>query len=352
VTPGKTKKSLLRERIQHLSLDSFDPVSLVDGMAHMAFQARNTASAAHIYEQMLRDKDCTVILCLAGSLISAGLKKVIQQMVTHDMVDAIVSTGANIVDQDFFEGLGYHHYKGTQFIDDNMLREQAIDRIYDTYIDEDELRACDDVMHEIANSLEPRAWSSREFIREMGAYLKKHGKDKDSIVLACYEKEVPIFCPAFSDCSAGFGLVMHQYHAGLQGKPVVAIDSAKDFLELTRIKLDSSNDTGLFMIGGGVPKNFAQDIVVAAECLGKEVSMHKYAVQITVADERDGALSGSTLKEACSWGKVSMSHEQMVFGEATVVMPLVVGYAYHKKAYAGRVARRLGRHLDTVPSKG
>ena len=99
------------------------------------------------------------------------------------------------------------------------------------------------------------------------------------------------------------------------------------------------------MVGGGVPKNFAQDIVVAAEVLGKEVSMHKYAVQLTVADERDGALSGSTLKEACSWGKVSTSFEQMVYGEATLTLPLIAGYAYHKKAFAERSGQRLNHVL-------
>lgn len=111
---------------------------------------------------------------------------------------------------------------------------------------------------------------------------------------------MPIFCPAFSDCSAGFGLVHHQWHNPDQH---VSIDSVKDFRELTKIKIENDK-TGIFMIGGGVPKNFTQDIVVAAEVLGYEnVSMHTYAVQITVADERDGALSGSTLKEASSWGK-------------------------------------------------
>ena len=339
-----SQKDLLQERVEHLSLDTFDPVPLVDAMEKMAFQARNTARAAKIYERMLQDRDCSIILCLAGSLVSAGLKRVLHQMVENHMVDAIVSTGANIVDQDFFEELGFHHYIGTPFIDDNELREQAIDRIYDTYIDEDELRICDETMTQLCNNLEPRPHSSREVIYEMGRYLSDHGKTRESIVLAAFENEVPIFCPAFSDCSAGFGFVKHQYEANLAGRASVSIDSAKDFLELTQIKLQGG-ETGLFIVGGGVPKNFAQDIVVAAEVLGKEVPMHKYAVQLTVADERDGALSGSTLKEACSWGKVSTTYEQMVFGEATVTLPLVAGYAYHKKAYAGRAGLRLNEKL-------
>ena len=266
------------------------------------------------------------------------------------MVDAIVSTGANIVDQDFFEALGFHHYHGSQFADDEQLREREIDRIYDTYIDEAELRVCDDTMAEIADSLEPRAYSSREFTQEMGRWLVANRPDTtDSIVRACFDRDVPIFCPAFSDCSAGFGLVKHQYERGLRGQAMMSLDSAKDFLELTRIKLESP-ESGLLMIGGGVPKNFAQDTVVAADILGKEVGMHKYAVQVTVADERDGALSGSTLKEACSWGKVSMTYEQMVYGEATVVLPLIAGYAWGKKAGEGRKEWRFATSLAETTS--
>jgi deoxyhypusine synthase len=338
------KKDLLKEKIEHLSLDTFNPVPLVDAMEKMAFQARNTARAAKIYERMLNDSECSIILCLAGSLVSAGLKKVLLQMVENHMVDAIVSTGANIVDQDFFEGLGFSHYIGTPFIDDERLREQAIDRIYDTYIDEDELRVCDETMTQLCNQLETRPHSSREIIYEMGRHLSEHGKNKESIVLAAFENEVPIFCPAFSDCSAGFGFVKHQHEANLTGRPSASIDSAKDFLELTQVKIQG-NETGLFMVGGGVPKNFAQDIVVAAEVLGEEVSMHKYAIQLTVADERDGALSGSTLKEACSWGKVSTTYEQMVYGEATLTLPLIAGYAYHKTV-AGAGSKRRGQRLN------
>jgi deoxyhypusine synthase len=352
--PTLSKGKLLAERVQHISLDTFDPRPLVEAWSHMAFQARNAARAAAIYEMMLRDKDCGIMLCLAGSLISAGLKKVIQQMLERDMVDSIVSTGANIVDQDFFEALGFHHYQGTPFIDDNQLRELAIDRIYDTYIDEDQLRICDDTVGKIADALPAVPHSSREFIAQMGKWLDKNGAKgavKESIVYTAWKKDVPIFCPAFSDCSAGFGLVMHQNKNVLAGKPTLSIDSAKDFLELTKIKLATA-ESGLFMIGGGVPKNFAQDTVVAAELLGEDAAMHKYAVQITVADERDGALSGSTLKEASSWGKVSTSHEQMVFGEATTLLPIIAGYAYHKQAYKGRVERRFNKMLGKgVPAK-
>jgi len=339
----KPKKSdLLVEIIEHIDIKEHDVVPLVEAMSKMAFSARDLGRAAQIYETMLRDEDCAIILCLAGSLFSAGLKNVIVDLVRHNMVDAIVSTGAIIVDQDFFEALGFKHYKGEINTDDDVLRRLAIDRIYDTYIDEDQLRVCDTTCAEIASRLEPRPYSSREFIREMGQHLKDNAKNRDSVVLAAFEKNVPVFCPAFSDCSAGFGLIHHQWH---NPNRHVSIDSAKDFLELTKIKIESKQ-SGLLMIGGGVPKNFAQDTVVAGDYLGFDVGMHKYAVQITVSDVRDGALSSSTLKEANSWGKVDQGAEQMVFAEATLALPLIAGYAYHKGAWKNRAARRYAAFLD------
>jgi deoxyhypusine synthase len=349
-----TKKELLTTPIRHIDIAKYSVVSLVDAMASMAYTSRDTARAASIYEMMLRDHDCGVILCLAGSLISAGLQKLFVDLIRNNMVDAVVSTGANIVDQDFFEALGFRHYvAGDEYKygnGDGELRELMIDRIYDTFIDEEELRICDETTEKIINSLEPRAYSSREIIREMGAYLEREGRtpaggNADSIIFAAYQKGVPIFCPAFSDCSAGFGFVAHQH--ARRGQPVVSIDSAKDFYELTQLKI-ANPTTGLLMIGGGVPKNFAQDIVVAAEILGVDAPMHKYAIQVTVADSRDGALSGSTLKEASSWGKVDTTYEQMVYAEATLALPLIAGYALHKAAAEGRVAKNWTETLARV----
>jgi deoxyhypusine synthase len=349
-----TKKELLKTPIKHIDIAEHNVVPLVDAMAFMAYSSRDLNRAATIYDMMLRDTECGVILCLAGSLISAGLQKVIVDLVRNNMVDAIVSTGANIVDQDFFEALGFRHYvAGDEYKyggGDAELRELMIDRIYDTFIDEEELRICDETTEKIINSMEPAAYSSREFIAAMGKYLKDNGRtpekgQPDSIVLACYEKNVPIFCPAFSDCSFGFGIVAHQH--ARKGKKMVSIDSGKDFYELTQLKI-ANPTTGLLMIGGGVPKNFAQDIVVAADILGVEASMHKYAIQITVADVRDGALSGSTLKEASSWGKVDLTYEQMVYSEATLAFPLIAGYAFHKKAHAARKGKNFAQVLEPV----
>lgn len=342
--------------VEHIDIRRFpDIVPLLEAMGKMSFQARNLARAAVIYERMLQDPDCTVILCLAGSLVSAGLRQVVVETIRSRLVDVIVSTGAIIVDQDFFEALGFRHYQGSPQVDDDELRQLMVDRIYDTFIDEEELRVCDHTIAEIADQLLLRAnggmgrehcvLSSREFIAAMGQWLCERGSGEDSIVRTAYEHGVPIFVPAFSDCSAGFGLVLHQQR---HPEAHVAIDSVKDFRELTLLKIHAGQ-TGLVMVGGGVPKNFAQDVVVAAEILGVHVPMHRYAVQITVADERDGGLSGSTLREASSWGKVAAVDEQMVFCEATIAFPLLVGYVYHRRVWEGRPARRWAELFTATP---
>ncbi len=342
------KKDFLKEVVQHIDIKEHNVIKLVDSMEKMAFSARDLNRAAKIFDMMIKDKDCTVILTLAGSLFSAGLKRIVFDLVNNNMVDAIVSTGAIMVDQDFFEALGFKHYIGTPFVDDNLMRELHIDRIYDTFIDEDELRICDETTQKIFNSLEPRPYSSRELLWNFGKYLDENGgpKVEDCVIYTAYKKNVPIFVPAFSDCSAGFGIVMHQHN---NPDKHLSFDSGKDFLELTQIKLNSK-ETGIFMIGGGVPKNFTQDIVVAADILMENSPMHKYAVQITVADVRDGALSSSTLKEASSWGKVETTFEQMVYAEATIAMPLIAGYAYHKGTWKNREKREMQKLFLGNPS--
>ena len=336
------KGDFLKDHVKHIDITSFDSTDIIEAMRNMSFTARDMARAADILERMIADDECTVILCIAGSTSAAGCMKIYSDMVKYDMVDAIVATGAAIVDMDFFEALGFKHYKGSPDVDDGKLRELYIDRIYDTFIDEEQLQICDNTIKEIADSLKPRAYSSREFIREMGKYLIENAQKPDSLVQMAHEKDVPIFCPAFSDSSAGFGLVKHQDE---NRQSHVSIDSVKGFRELTQIKMKSPV-SGLFMVGGGVPKNFAQDTVICAEILGESVDMHKYAVQITVADVRDGACSSSTLKEASSWGKVDTTYEQMVYAEATAVLPLIVSYVYHLRSWQGREPRRWSRIFE------
>ncbi len=352
------KQALLARPVEHIDVTCFDGRAVVDSYRKAAFQARNLAEAADIFAEMIDEPRCAVILTLAGSLVSAGLKEALITLVECDMIDVIVATGAVVVDQDFFEALGFRHYMAPRSPDapaahDEELRALGIDRIYDTYVDESELQRCDRVVGRIFDGLEARPWSSRELMRELGAYLERHRGDARSIVLAAYRKEVPVFVPALSDSSAGFGMVAHRARAGGAGLPHIAFDSGKDFHELAQIKL-AAEETGLLMVGGGVPKNFAQDSVVAAQMLAdaeEEVPMHGYAVQLTVADARDGGLSGSTLREATTWGKVATSRERMVYGEATLTLPLLVSDAYHRGEWRKRAGMRLGSIFGEAPAR-
>ncbi|WP_312685405.1 1,9-bis(guanidino)-5-aza-nonane synthase [Brevundimonas nasdae] len=344
--PVSTKAQLLQNVVEHVDITSFDARPIIDAMRKMSFSSRDTARAADIFSMAIEDADCSPWLILAGSTSAGGCMDVYRDMVKFGMVDAVVATGASIVDMDFFEALGFKHYQAAGSVDDNVLRENYIDRIYDTYIDEEQLQACDHTILEIANRLEPRGYSSREFIWEMGKWLSEgNAKKPGSLIQTAYEEGAPIFCPAFVDSSAGFGLVKHQKERAAAGQPYLMLDAIADFRELTDIKI-AAGVTGLFMVGGGVPKNFAQDTVVCAEILGVEAEMHRYAVQITVADVRDGACSSSTLKEAASWGKVQTTHEQMVFAEATTVVPLIASAAYHRGAWKIREKRRWNRLFD------
>lgn len=345
---------MLNTPVKQIDITEFDSRPLIERMAGMSFSSREVANAYKTFEAMLNDPKCTIILSLAGSTSAAGCAKVYADMVRLGMVDIVVATGASIVDMDFFEALGNRHYQGSQFVDDNQLRELGIDRIYDTYISEDSLKECDFAIKKIADQLPPTSHSSREFIEQMALLGFEHSSDHQafnrSLILQAKFAEVPIFCPAFVDSSAGFGLVAHQVERIKAGAPYVQIDSVADFRELTYLKVQSQ-DTGLLMVGGGVPKNFVQDTTVCAEILNYQTNMHKYAVQITVADSRDGACSSSTLKEACSWGKVDIANEQMVFAEASMVIPMIASAAYHNGSWKNRPRKRLSALLNSTEER-
>ena len=217
------KAELLAHQVEHIDITKFDARPIVEAMGKMSFTSRDLARATDIYNQMLSDPDCSVILVVAGSTSAGGCMDLYAEMVRSNMVDAIVATGAAIVDMDFFEALGHKHYQALEIPDDDTLRSLYIDRIYDTYIDEEQLQDCDYTIGKIADGLEPRPYSSREFIKEMGKWLVDNGKKDNSLVKLAYEYGVPIFCPAFTDSSAGFGLVKHQVDAMKRGGHYMAV---------------------------------------------------------------------------------------------------------------------------------
>ena len=205
------KNDLLKKEILHFDIKSFDARALVSHFESMAFQARNIARASKIYDRLISDEDCTIIWTLEGSLCSAGLKRIVMDMIENNMVDVIVSTGAIIIDQDFFEALGFKHYQGTPFANDSEWMKKRIDRIYDTFIDEDDLRVCDTTIRKIADNISPGTYSSQESINILGGYHKERNIGDDSVVRLAHEKGLHIFVPACSDSSSGFGLLDHQF---------------------------------------------------------------------------------------------------------------------------------------------
>jgi deoxyhypusine synthase len=340
---SEKKANFLKDTIEHIDITKIDSTEIIESMKKMSFSARDMADAAELMKEMTADEKCIRILTLSGSTGAAGCLSVYADMIRYNMVDVIVSTGASVIDMDFFEALGFKHYKGDWMVDDREMRDLRIDRIYDTFIDEEELQTCDMTVAEIAETLEDRPYSSREFIREIGRWLNKNpdrAKKQNSLIQLAFEYDIPIFVPAFSDCSAGLGLIKYQEDRIKAGRPYLTIDSVADFRELTYIKMEAEargQSTGIFMVGGGVPKNFTQDMVIGAEILGgKEYDPHKYAVQVTVADVRDGALSSSELREATSWGKVTYSKQKMVFAEAASVIPQIMSYVFHSGLWKNR----------------
>ena len=327
------KRKMLKMSVSQCDLEKTKTVAdLVDAYADMSVQARNIGSAAKVFEAMLTDKARpTIMLGLAGPLIAGGLRKVIRDMIQFKLVDVVVSTGA-ILFQDFYQAQGYNHYRGSPDADDTILREHFIDRIYDTYVDEEAVRRLDMWIAKFADKLEAGKYSSRTFLAELAKLAKK---DPNSILGTASRHGVPIFCPALNDSSIGIGLTAHYYHCKKENRDGVTIDSIRDNYELTQI-VTASKKTAAFYVAGGVPKNYINDSIVMAYIFGKERA-HSYALQLTTDSPHWGGLSGSTLNEAKSWGKVGIkAKHQMAFVEPTVSLPLLVAAAMQKKLYSAR----------------
>ncbi len=343
----KVKRSLLTKAVEQVDLEKISTIAdLVESFAGMSVQARNVGKCAQVYGKMLIDTARpTILLGLAGPLIAGGLRKVIRDMIEYGIVDAVVSTGA-ILYQDIYQAKGYKHFVGDPDADDRELRDLLIDRIYDTYVDEEKFWETDCWIGKFADSLEPRNYSSREFLRE----LAKTIDDPNSILKTAAKYEVPVFAPAINDSSIGIGLTEHYHRNKVKGKPHLSIDSIRDNYELTQLVVKSKATAAIY-IAGGVPKNYINDSVVMSYIFGRDTGGHTYCFQLTTDSPHWGGLSGSTLKEATSWGKVSKKATRaMAFVEPTVALPLVVGYVLQKGLYKNRKRLRLSWQGDLLTS--
>ena len=333
--PGlyKEKSNILSHPIRQIDLEKIQTIQeVVESFQESSIQARNLGSVAKVFERMLTDPDRpTVLLGLAGPLVAAGLRKVIRDMIEYGLVDVVVSTGA-ILYQDYYQAQGFQHYLGMPNADDRKLRKLLIDRIYDTYVDEEKFTILDSKIGRFADELPSGEYSSRSFLNE----LAKDITDPNSILGAAFKRGVPIFSPALNDSSIGIGLTEHYHRVRAKGSKGVVIDAIRDNYELTQIVVKSKCTAAVY-IAGGVPKNFINDSIVMAYIFGRDTGGHKYAVQVTTDSPHWGGLSGSTLSEARSWGKVNRdASTAMAFVEPSVSLPLVVGYLLQKKVYENR----------------
>jgi deoxyhypusine synthase len=329
----RKKQTLLSRPVKQIDLESTTTISeLVEAYKHASIQARGIGNVSEVFERMITDPERpTILLGLAGPLIAAGLRKVIRDLIAYGLVDCVVSTGA-ILYQDYYQAKGCQHYRGTPDANDGELRDLLVDRIYDTYVDEEKFMALDSEIARFADQLPAGEYSSRTFLEA----LSKDLDDPHSILGTAYKCGVPIFSPALNDSSIGIGLTEHFHRAKQCGRKGVVLNAIRDNYELTQIVV-KSNRTAAVYVAGGVPKNFVNDSIVMAYIFDRDTGGHKYAIQMTADSPHWGGLSGSTLQEATSWGKMNKkASTAMSFVEPSASLPLVAGYALQKKLYAGR----------------
>ena len=313
----KTKSRFLRAPIEPFAVEADAAASdLLARMERISFQGRNLATARRIWEKMLAD-DCTIFLGMAGALSAGGLRMIVAHLITHRYVDCLVSTGANLY-HDLHETRGRHHYIGSPHEDDKALSAEHIDRVYDTYAREDEFCENDEWIAAFALTLEPRPYTTREFLHKLGEYLWKE-TGREGILTAAFKANVPIFCPAIADSSIGMGLSQARQHVPGTGY----IDIIGDIVESANLIIRRPR-TASVVLGGGTPKNFINQASVQAEFYSDEVGGHRYALQVVTDVPHFGGASGSSLEEAQSWGKLSTESDKVsVQADATIALPLL-----------------------------
>ncbi len=285
-------------------------------MERISFQGRNLGTARRIWLKMLED-DVTIFLGMAGALSAGGLRLVVAHLIANRYVDCLVSTGANLY-HDLHETRGQRHFIGSPLADDAALAADRIDRVYDTYADEEEFIGNDVWIAEFAVTLEHRPYTTREFLYQLGGHLWKETK-RDGILTAAYRANVPIFCPAIADSSIGMGLSQARQKIAAAGH----IDIIGDIVESANIIIRRPR-TASVVLGGGTPKNFINQASVQAEFYSSEVTGHRYALQIVTDVPHFGGASGSSLEEAQSWGKLSTDSARVsVQADATIALPLL-----------------------------
>jgi deoxyhypusine synthase len=313
------KDDHLREPVVPFEVDGrFSARTLLEKMSNTSFQGRNLGRAFRVWQQMV-ENHATVFFGLAGAMVPAGLRKVMVYLLREGLIHCLVSTGANLF-HDCHESLGRRHFKGSPAVDDVKLREQAIDRIYDTFADNLEFEETDRYIIKFARTLRTDIpYTTREFLYLLGQQLAEKSPE-EGILTTAAKAGIPIYCPALGDCSIGIAMAVGDE----KGRIPVQFDIIAD-VEETADLVASASSTGVIYVGGGTPKNFIQQTEVTASLRGQKVPGHQYAIQITADAPHWGGLSGCTFSEAQSWGKISPAAQKVsVHCDATIALPLLV----------------------------
>lgn len=326
-----SKKEVLSRPVKTIEVGRKSISQLLGEMAQTGFQGKKLGEVADIWTEMVKQRGLTIFLGLTGSLSTTGQWKIVKWLVEKRFVDVVVSTGANI-SEDILEAIGYHYYQGTHLADDEQLLKLKIDRFYDVYADEMQYRKLEDTIYRFADGLDhTKVYSTREFLYLFGEYLSK--KKVKSIVAAAYESKVPVYSPGLIDSGYGVALSLLKRRKG----KLLRLDQTKDMEELAQIA-DTSRRTGVVYLGGGVPKDTIQlsTIIKSLSKGGEEETPHEYAIQITADSPQWGGLSGCTLEEAVSWGKIyARAKKAVLYADITLALPIIA------HALDERVSRRV-----------
>lgn len=280
----------------------------MEEMLGAGFTAKRLSEGVEIYKMMVDDKKCVKVLTAAGALVAGGMRNVFVSMIRAGLVDVFIATGGSILTHDLMEAFGVEHKQGSAYVDDAALAEQNVIRIYDVFLDEKGYSILEEELFKILPRLAQEEMAPNYFLKKLGEQIE----DKNSIVRACADMNVPIFCPSITDSMLGFHVWMFSQKNKLSINPQLDI---RDIMEVVW----QDKKFGALILSGGVPKHFIVGMMQAA---GKGLD---YAVQVTMDRPEHGGLSGANLSEAKSWKKVEADAPTSdIMCDVTLAFPLIV----------------------------
>ncbi|MFX0040429.1 MAG: deoxyhypusine synthase family protein [Promethearchaeota archaeon] len=305
----KDLKDILKKVNQFKISSNTDIIELINLLKDTGFNAKRLALACEIYKEMINIPDCVKFFGLAGALVPAGFQRVISDFINEGYIDILVTTGANLT-HDLAEALGFQHLQGdfaSNKINDTDLHRQELNRIYDVYMPNKVYEGIENFVSKL--EIPDNQMSVSSFLKFLGKQLPKNSH---SILRACFDNDIPIFCPAFTDSGLAMQLGFHNQKLNL--------NHFKDMLEMVNVAWDAKM-AGICIVGGGVPKNF---IMQSLQFCPNSAT---YAIQITMDRPEPGGLSGASLREAISWGKISeKAKHSTIISDATIALPIILWY--------------------------